>query len=192
MCLSGGRRALTALFVAGVMLGLAGERARAQCRGGSGQGRQRNSMRNALRQQNALLTGFPQQQDPLLTALLQQQQNALLAALQQQQQNALLAGWRQPNALQAALPRQQANAVPAAVQQQQRQNRLDDNAAPAPKPPDPEEKEETAARRLKLAKGLAADGKVDRARDRYEDIIQLFPGTKAAEEAELLLRQMGP
>jgi hypothetical protein len=58
-----------------------------------------------------------------------------------------------------------------------------------PKPParpadDPQEMQETAARRLKLAKSLANDGLIDRARERFHEIIKQFPKTKAAAEAQ--------
>lgn len=48
-------------------------------------------------------------------------------------------------------------------------------------------KEEEAASKLKLAKLLERDGLVEKARTRYNEIAEKFPGTKAAEEAETLL-----
>jgi S1-C subfamily serine protease len=55
---------------------------------------------------------------------------------------------------------------------------------------DPEELEATAARRLKLARSLARDGLVDKARERYEEIVKQFPKTKAAAEARDLLDKL--
>lgn len=51
--------------------------------------------------------------------------------------------------------------------------------------------ETTAASRLRLAKELAKQGKRDSARERYEDIIEQFPNTKAAREAKELLEKLG-
>jgi hypothetical protein len=48
-------------------------------------------------------------------------------------------------------------------------------------------KEEEAASKLKLAKLLDRDGLSEKARMRYNEIAEKFPGTKAAEEAESLL-----
>lgn len=48
-------------------------------------------------------------------------------------------------------------------------------------------KEEEASAKLKLAKLLDRDGFTEKARMRYNDIAEKFPGTKAAEEAESLL-----
>jgi S1-C subfamily serine protease len=47
-----------------------------------------------------------------------------------------------------------------------------------------------AATKLKFAKTLAAEGKTDKAKDRYVEIISVFPSTKAAEEAKLLLDKL--
>jgi S1-C subfamily serine protease len=60
---------------------------------------------------------------------------------------------------------------------------------PTPKPETAADQEETAARKLKIAKSLAADGKTDKARERYHDIVKLYPKTKAAEEAKQLLEK---
>jgi hypothetical protein len=57
---------------------------------------------------------------------------------------------------------------------------------------DPEEMEQTAARRLKLAKSLANDGVIDRARERFHEIIKQFPKTKAAAEAKEWLDRLDP
>jgi S1-C subfamily serine protease len=48
-------------------------------------------------------------------------------------------------------------------------------------------KESDAATKLELAKDLAQSGKVEKAKERYRDIIKNFPGTKAAAEAQKLL-----
>jgi hypothetical protein len=55
---------------------------------------------------------------------------------------------------------------------------------------DAEKAEQDAARKLSLAKILAADGKKDKAKKWYEDIIAKFPNTKAAEEARKSLKQL--
>ena len=64
--------------------------------------------------------------------------------------------------------------------------------APAKEKPeeDADKAEQIAASRLKLAKQLAADGKVDRAKQRYEDIVREHPKTKAADEAHELLKKL--
>jgi S1-C subfamily serine protease len=56
---------------------------------------------------------------------------------------------------------------------------------------DPAEKmEKDAARKLKLAKMLAEDGLVDKARLRYKEIIETYPKTKAADDARQLLEKL--
>jgi S1-C subfamily serine protease len=67
----------------------------------------------------------------------------------------------------------------------------------AEKPPDPPKtenppddlakQEQLAASKLKLAKLLHENGKLDKARERYEEIVATYPKTKAAEEAKRLL-----
>jgi S1-C subfamily serine protease len=47
--------------------------------------------------------------------------------------------------------------------------------------------EKDAATKLELAKDLAQSGKVEKAKDRYREIVKNFPGTKAATEAQKLL-----
>ncbi len=61
---------------------------------------------------------------------------------------------------------------------------------PAPPADDPDEAEHTAARRLKLARPLIDDGKVDRAVERLEEIIKQFPKTHAAAEAKQLVEKL--
>lgn len=59
---------------------------------------------------------------------------------------------------------------------------------PAAKPPDDSAKlEQEASRKLKLARQAADAGKEDVARERYREIIEKFPKTKAADEARKLL-----
>ncbi|HET6879489.1 MAG TPA: trypsin-like peptidase domain-containing protein [Pirellulales bacterium] len=56
---------------------------------------------------------------------------------------------------------------------------------------DPEaQREKDAAGKLKLAKNLLAAGKRDAARERLEQLLEEFPGTKAAEEAERELAKL--
>lgn len=60
-----------------------------------------------------------------------------------------------------------------------------------PKPePMPEDKEKDAAQKLTFAKTLAQEGKLVRARERYEEIVEKFPMTKAATEAKSLLDKL--
>jgi hypothetical protein len=55
---------------------------------------------------------------------------------------------------------------------------------PAPPPATDDEKtEKTAAGKLELARSLLKDGKADRAKQRFQEIIQQHPKTKAADEA---------
>jgi hypothetical protein len=61
---------------------------------------------------------------------------------------------------------------------------------PADKPEDAAEKmERDAARLLKLAKMLAADGLTDKAKARYQEIVKKYPSTRAAKEAKELLEK---
>jgi hypothetical protein len=50
-----------------------------------------------------------------------------------------------------------------------------------------DENEQAAARKLRLAKDLAKDGLVEKARERYRDIVTRYPDTQAAAEAKKLL-----
>lgn len=50
--------------------------------------------------------------------------------------------------------------------------------------------EAKAHRQLTYAKGYYEDGKLDKAREKYKDIIAKFPKTKAAEEAKELLEKL--
>jgi hypothetical protein len=54
---------------------------------------------------------------------------------------------------------------------------------------DPDELERVASRRLKLAKELVDDGKAEKARDVLADLVKKYPKTKAAEEAQKLLKE---
>jgi hypothetical protein len=53
-----------------------------------------------------------------------------------------------------------------------------------------EKVEVEAARKLKLAKMLWADGAKDNARARFEEIIKMYPNTEAGREAEALLNKL--
>jgi S1-C subfamily serine protease len=55
---------------------------------------------------------------------------------------------------------------------------------------DEEKQERMAASKLEFAKTLADDGKLDKARIRFEDIVKMYPKTRAAGEAKLLLDKM--
>jgi hypothetical protein len=56
--------------------------------------------------------------------------------------------------------------------------------------PSEEDAEKDAARKLKLAKQLLEDGQVEGAKDSLEAITKKYKGTKAAEEAEELLKKL--
>ena len=53
---------------------------------------------------------------------------------------------------------------------------------------DADENERVAGRRLQLAKELQDDGKAEKARDVLQEIVKKYPKTKAAEEAQKLLK----
>jgi S1-C subfamily serine protease len=57
-------------------------------------------------------------------------------------------------------------------------------------PSDAAKAEKDASRKLKLAKMLADDGLVDKAKARYQEIVEIFPNTRAAEEARHLLEKL--
>jgi hypothetical protein len=64
-------------------------------------------------------------------------------------------------------------------------------AAPAVKAPEPaDDPEETAARRLKLARSLATDGLRGKAAERLQELIKQFPKTRAAGDAQKLLDEL--
>ncbi len=56
---------------------------------------------------------------------------------------------------------------------------------------DAERSEKSAASKLKFAKQLAEDGRTEKARERYQEIIKDYPKTKAAREARQLLNKLG-
>lgn len=61
---------------------------------------------------------------------------------------------------------------------------------PPDKPAGPANKAEAeAASMLRVAKRLAADGLADKARARYQEVVDKYPNTKAAEEARELLKK---
>jgi hypothetical protein len=55
---------------------------------------------------------------------------------------------------------------------------------------DPDKAEQLALKKLNLAKILAEDGKVDKAKERLRDLIKDYPKTKAAERARQLLEKL--
>lgn len=80
----------------------------------------------------------------------------------------------------------------AAAERQARERLRQRAAATAPKaaPPAAVEKvdpEKAAAQKLEFIKSLVKDGKKDRARERLKELLQAYPGTKAAEEASKML-----
>lgn len=59
------------------------------------------------------------------------------------------------------------------------------------KPEDKTEKaEKDAASKLRVAKKLAADGLTEKAKERYKEIVEKYPGTKAGKEAKELLEKL--
>jgi hypothetical protein len=83
----------------------------------------------------------------------------------------------------------------AAAERQARERLRQRAAATAPKaapatPAAPVEKadpEKAAAQKLEFIKSLVKDGKKDRAKERLKELMQAYPGTKAAEEASKML-----
>jgi hypothetical protein len=55
---------------------------------------------------------------------------------------------------------------------------------------DPEKDETDAARKLKFIKELIDDGKVEKAKDRLDELIKRYPKTKAAAQAKELLKDL--
>jgi hypothetical protein len=168
--------------------------------------RQQNPMQqNVLRQQNPLQQNVLQQQNPLDQNVLQQialQQAMLQQLALQQQQAAQLAALQRPpqqNVLQAGVVRPmqpQQNAVAGQLR-----------AIPMPGAEQevfvrPEHPEETAARQLRMVRDLLADADAmqhqgelgsalkirARAGDRLQDVVAKYPGTRAADEAQVLLK----
>ena len=67
-------------------------------------------------------------------------------------------------------------------------------AAPQPseKPADdPDKAEKAAAGKLEFARSFLKDGKIDKAKQRFQDIVTQYPNTKAAEEAKKELDKLG-
>ncbi|MFO0809280.1 MAG: hypothetical protein U0746_11690 [Gemmataceae bacterium] len=58
-------------------------------------------------------------------------------------------------------------------------------------PSDADKAEKEAASKLDLAKSLLKDGKTDRAKTRFQEIVDKYPTTKAAEEAKKELEKLG-
>jgi hypothetical protein len=62
---------------------------------------------------------------------------------------------------------------------------------PADKPvDDPDKAEKSAASKLEFARSLLKDGKTERAKQRFQDIVSQYPATKAAEEAKKELEKL--
>ena len=76
------------------------------------------------------------------------------------------------------------------VQTQSRKPPVQTARASAPPASDPSKLEQVAAGKLNLAKMLADGGKTEKARERYQEIIQKYPKTEAAGEAKQLLSQL--
>jgi hypothetical protein len=62
---------------------------------------------------------------------------------------------------------------------------------PTDKPADdPDKAEKSAASKLEFARSLLKDGKTERAKQRFQDIVSQYPATKAAEEAKKELEKL--
>jgi hypothetical protein len=82
-------------------------------------------------------------------------------------------------------------AASAPAESAKKANPAPEKKATQDKPEDtPEQREYDAARKLKLAKMLEKDGVADKAKARYREIVDKYPGTKAAKEARALLEKM--
>lgn len=77
---------------------------------------------------------------------------------------------------------------PAATSTQANQERP--KPAPTPAANDPDKDEKAAARKLKSARAFVDEGKNDDAREYCEEILKKYPASKAAEEANELLKQL--
>ncbi len=66
----------------------------------------------------------------------------------------------------------------------------EDKPKEKPKEDDPDAKEKDAARQLKLAKQLIEEKQVEGAKDTLETIVKKYKGTKAAVEADELLKKL--
>jgi TolA-binding protein len=82
---------------------------------------------------------------------------------------------------------------------QEPKDKVTAKAAPEPKdksadkpadPPAAGDPEKTAASKLEFARSLLKDGKKDRAKQRFQDIISQYPNTKAAGEAKQELEKL--
>jgi hypothetical protein len=56
---------------------------------------------------------------------------------------------------------------------------------------DEEKVEKAAATKLEFARSMLRDGKADKAKTRLEEIVKLYPTTKAADEAKKELEKLG-
>jgi hypothetical protein len=82
---------------------------------------------------------------------------------------------------------------------QEPKNKATPKAAPKPAPEpkdqpaatDAGQAERTAASKLKLAQSLLKDGKPDKAKQRFLEIVTQYPNTKAADEAKKELEKLG-
>ena len=68
--------------------------------------------------------------------------------------------------------------------------KVEDKPKEKPAEDDPDAKEKDAARKLKLAKQLIEDKQIEGAKDSLEAIVKKYKGTKAAEEADELLKKL--
>jgi hypothetical protein len=153
------------------------------------------------------LSGF--QQQPSLLDLMTQQQLGLSLALQQMQLAGQVQAAQQQRAAAAALQQQSVNAAAAASMSRRKEKEQTDQpeelfAKPEFKRMAEESDEETSARQLKLAKKLKDDAdwaqaegdRVSAARmrsrvgQRLTDIVDKYPKTPAAKQAESLLESL--
>lgn len=68
--------------------------------------------------------------------------------------------------------------------------RTEDSSKPDRVPDEKDKQDEQAFNRLRMAKSLVNDGKIDKARERLQDLVKKFPKSPATEEAKELLKKL--
>jgi hypothetical protein len=71
------------------------------------------------------------------------------------------------------------------------QSKLAPTAKEKPAADDPDRVEKVAANKLEFARSLLKDGKTDKAKQRFQEIVTQYPNTKAADEAKKELDKLG-
>lgn len=98
---------------------------------------------------------------------------------------------QEPTAAEKAVTKEKEKPVDKAASREKAPNQSKPATKDKEKPAEDGDKaEQIAASKLKLARQLADDGKTDKAKQRYEDIVKQYPDTKAAAEARQLLKKL--